>query len=862
MDTFADDLTRILDAFRSERERLKTEYETHGEGRAYLAGHTAALDRALVALARAAGLPEQDLTLVAVGGYGRGELFPYSDIDLLILTSHPVELASTEHDAIARFTTALWEFGLSVGASVRSREEFAQAGAADVSVATTYLEHRVLCGDAVLFEEALQDFYAALDARAFFRDKMLELARRHQRHDDTPYALEPNLKESPGGLRDIQVFLWCAKAAGLAESLEAMAEGRLITEREMHALARSLEFLTDLRINLHLLAGRHEDRLIFDLQEALASRMGYKATPLQRASEALMKRYYLNAKTVTQLSTVQLQAIADRLLGDNEAATPVRLEAAFVARGDEMDLVSDDVYRKDPNALLRTFLVYGRHRELSRLSTRLLRALWHASFTIDEAFRAAPANRAVFMEIMKMPRGTYHALKLMNTWGLLSRFLPGWSHTVGQMQHDLYHIFTVDQHTLRTVRNVRRFARSEYAHEYPFCSKIMAELPDNWRVVLGALFHDVGKGLGGRHEVLGAEKADEACRQFALSESDREFVVFLVREHLTMSQVAQKQDISDPAVVERFLSVVKTKERLDALYLLTVADIRATSPKVWTQWKGQLLESLYRATLARLSGGAVSAGHVLERRREAAEALLEGRVDAKARDALWKQLDLVYFMRHTPEEIANHTERIALRMNDPTPLVHAEVASELGGIRLFFYLPDRAGLFLRCAAYLGKCGLSVIDSRISTTRHGYALDTFLVADAHGRLAQGGEAALRKFERDLAAALVDTAPLEPPKKIRLSRRSRHFPIRPVVSVMPDESGKASILTVVCTDRLGLLNAICEVLFRYGVNLQTAKIATLGERVEDVFLIDGAALASDEKVLALEAELVEAVSAPKG
>ena len=231
MDTFADDLTRILDAFRSERERLKTEYETHGEGRAYLAGHTAALDRALVALARAAGLPEQDLTLVAVGGYGRGELFPYSDIDLLILTAHPVELASPEHDAIARFTTALWEFGLSVGASVRSREEFARAGAADVSVATTYLEHRVLCGDAALFEEALQDFYAALDARAFFRDKMLELARRHQRHEDTPYALEPNLKESPGGLRDIQVFLWCAKAAGLAESLEAMAEGRLITER-------------------------------------------------------------------------------------------------------------------------------------------------------------------------------------------------------------------------------------------------------------------------------------------------------------------------------------------------------------------------------------------------------------------------------------------------------------------------------------------------------------------------------------------------------------------------------------------------------------------------------------------------------
>ncbi len=848
-------------AFQESRQTLAREWHERRDPDAYLHGHAEALDRAVAALARAAALPEKGLTLAAVGGYGRRELFPASDIDLLVLLKDGAEKESGLSEKLSAFLNFLWELGLQVGAAVRTRTECLSEAAKDVSVATTYLESRCLYGEAELWQSTRDDFYAAFDAKAFFRDKMLELARRHQRFEETPYALEPNLKESPGGLRDLQVFLWCAKAAGMAGSVDEMHQAQLITEREMHTIKDCKRFLFSVRIELHLLTNRHEDRLIFDVQEALAERLGYKATGVMRASEALMKRYYLFAKSVTQMSIIQLQAIADRLDGGAERATPVRLDPAFIARGDEMDISADDVLLRDPNAILRAFLVFATHPELTRLSTRLLRAVWQASFSIGPAYRSDPANKATFLEILKLPKGAYHALKQMNTWSVLGRFLPSFRHIVGQMQHDLYHIFTVDQHTMRVVRNIRRFARSEYAHEYPFCSQVMSEIPDNWRLVVAGLFHDIGKGLGGRHEVVGTEKAASFCRRFGLSAADTSFITFLVRNHLEMSRTAQKEDISDPKVVAAFADLVKTKERLDGLYLLTVADIRATSPKVWTQWKAQLLETLYRATLDRLQGegGAESVTYALEKRRQRAIALIGARVSEAARKKLWHELDLVYFMRHTSSEIAWHTVTIAGRESDPNPIVAVRRSQQYGGLLILIYLQDRKDLFLRAVGYFGKSGLSVVDARIHTTRHGWALDTFLVTDEYGRF--DSPESLKRLEQELAAALVAQTPIPALPKARLSRRSRHFPTRPSVLITPDEPGRNWILNIVSTDRLGLLFAISKTLAKYGVNLQTAKIATLGERAEDVFLIDGPALQHDEELLALEAELLEAVAPPK-
>ena len=854
-------LTQICAQFQDERQRLANLWETNHDPQAYLRAHTAVLDQAIRSMVTLHDLPTKDIAIIAVGGYGRAELFPFSDIDLLVLTTDACSENTEVQDKICAFVTELWELRLTVGASVRSVSSFLSEAANDVSIATTYLESRCLWGNTAHYTQSRQRFMETLDARRFFRDKMLELARRHQKFEDTPYSLEPNLKESPGGLRDLQVFLWCAQAAGVAESVTDMKTAGLITEREMHTLMACARHLETLRISLHLITKRAENRLLFDVQEELAKSLGYTETQQLRPSEALMKRYYLNAKAVVQMSVIQLQAIADRLFGSYDNVTPVSLDRAFVARGDEMDIVNDEVFETDPNAILRLFYVYHSHPELTRLSTRLLRALWHASPNIDEAYRHNPIHQQTFLDILRMPKGTYHSLKLMNMWDVLGRFLPPFRQIVGQMQHDLYHIFTVDQHTLRVVRNIRRFARSEFAHEYPFCAQIMSELPDNWRLTLAGLYHDIGKGLGGQHSDIGAEKVTHFCQTFGLTQATTEFVAFLVREHLTMSQTAQKKDISDPDVVRSFLEVVKTKERLDALYLLTVADIRATSPKVWTPWKAQLLEALYRATLAMMTGedSAVSTEHTLIERKTKALDFLGTQVSDADREAFWQELNVVYFMRHTPEEIAWHTQTLAQHIRTPDPIVEVKRSDRMGGILILLYLPDRKDLFLRAVAALGKSGLSVIDARVHTTHHGWALDTFLVTDRYER--DDPEILDAKIRKDLLTLLTSDKPLPVAPKGKLSRRSKHFPTRTMISTVPDESGRAWILNVICTDRPGLLYSISEVLARYGINLQTARIATLGERAEDVFLIDSPTLSDDETLLKLEADLVEAVSPPK-
>lgn len=854
-------LEQICSQFQEERQRLAEAWQTKHDAQAYLRAHTAVLDQAIRSMITLNNLPSDNLAIVAVGGYGRAELFPFSDIDLLVLTTDEASTNEALQEKISTFVTQLWELRLTVGTSVRSVTSFLTEATNDVSIATTYLESRCLWGNAQLYVSSRDRFIETLDARRFFRDKMLELARRHQKFEDTPYSLEPNIKESPGGLRDLQVFLWCAQAAGVAQSVTDMKTAGLITEREMHTLMACARHLETLRISLHLITRRAENRLLFDVQEELAQSLGYTATQQLRPSEALMKRYYLNAKTVVQMSVIQLQALADRLFGSYDNVKPVALERAFVARGDEMDIVNDEVFEEDPNAILRLFYVYHSHPELTRLSTRLLRALWHASPNIDEDYRHNPIHQQTFLDILRMPKGTYHSLKLMNMWDVLGRFLPPFRQIVGQMQHDLYHIFTVDQHTLRVVRNIRRFARSEFAHEYPFCAQIMSELPDNWRLTLAGLYHDIGKGLGGQHADIGAEKVTRFCETFGLSQATTDFVAFLVREHLTMSQTAQKKDISDPDVVKGFLEVVKTKERMDALYLLTVADIRATSPKVWTPWKAQLLEALYLATLAMMTGedSAVSTEHTLIERKTRALQLLGTQVSEAQREAFWQELNVVYFMRHTPEEIAWHTQTLAQHVRTPDPIVEVKRSERMGGILILLYLPDRKDLFLRAVAALGKSGLSVIDARVHTTHHGWALDTFLVTDRYER--DDPEMLDVKIRKDLLTLLTSDKPLPTAPKGKLSRRSKHFPTRTMVTTVPDESGRAWILNVICTDRPGLLYSISEVLARYGINLQTARIATLGERAEDVFLIDNPTLSDDETLLKLEADLVEAVTPPK-
>ena len=587
--------------------------------------------------------------LLAVGGYGRGELFPYSDIDLLIL------LAETPDDALRdkleQLVQLFWDLGLDIGHSIRTVDECLSESEADITVQTSLLEARLITGNRKLFGELRERHAQAMDARAFFQDKVLELRQRHVKYENTPYSLEPNCKESPGGLRDLQVILWVAKAAGLGNSWRELADSQMITRTEARQLAEKERAFKDIRIRLHLQAKRREDRLVFDLQGPIAETFGFQASGDRRASEVLMQRYYWAAKAVTQLNSILLQNIEAHLSPQPTVSRPIN--ERFNEVNGLIDIAHDRVFEEAPSAMLEIFLLMERHGELKGMTARAQRALWHARFHIDAKFRRDPVNRALFLQILQAPKGITRALRAMNQLSILGRYLPNFRRIIGQMQHDLFHVYTVDQHILMVLRNVRRFAIPEHSHEYPFCSQLMANFPQPWLIYIAALFHDIAKGRGGDHSVLGKADARRFCRDHGLSKEDTELVVFLVEQHLLMSQVAQKQDLSDPDVVSAFVKTVKDERHLTALYLLTVADIRGTSPKVWNAWKGKLLEDLYRMSLRVLGGEAPSSDRELQNRQQ--EALATLRLFGLPRDVherLWKTLDVGYFLRHDASEIA------------------------------------------------------------------------------------------------------------------------------------------------------------------------------------------------------------------
>ena len=792
------------------------------------------------------------VSLIAVGGYGRGELFPYSDIDLLILLPKPPDQAMKEK--LELLVQLLWDLGLEIGHSIRTVEECLSESAADITVQTSLLEARLISGSKTLFGTLQQRCAQAMDARAFFQDKILELRQRHVKYENTPYSLEPNCKESPGGLRDLQVILWVAKAAGLGDSWRKLAERDMITATEARVLAAKERAFKDIRIRLHLHAGRREDRLIFDVQSAIADTFGFVTTDTRRASEVLMQRYYWAAKAVTQLNTILLQNIEAHLFP--QASVSRAVSPHFNEVNGMIDIAHERVFAESPSAMLEIFLLLEQHGELKGMTACTLRALWHERFRIDAKFRRDPRNRVLFMQIIQAPKGITHTLRLMNQLSILGRYLPNFRRIIGQMQHDLFHVYTVDQHILMVVRNVRRFAIPEHAHEYPFCSQLMANFSKPWLIYIAALFHDIAKGRGGDHSQLGKQDARAFCRAHGLSKEDSQLVVFLVEQHLLMSQVAQKQDLSDPDVVRAFVDTVKTERRLTALYLLTVADIRGTSPKVWNAWKGKLLEDLYRMSLRVLGGEAPSADRELRnRQREAIASLRLYGLAEDAHEALWRTLDVGYFLRHDASEIAWQTRVLCEHTGSDKPIVRCRLGPIGEGLQVVVYLRDRPDLFARICSYFDRRNFSILDAKVQTTRDGYALDTFLVSEP--TFADNYRELITLIEHDLSQWVQSELALPPPGKARLSRLSRTFPITPAVDLRPDERGQYHLLSISASDRTGLLYSIASVLARYKVNLHTAKITTLGERVEDVFLVDGPMLSNARSQIALESDLLDAL-----
>jgi [protein-PII] uridylyltransferase len=844
---------KLRDRLRLERDQLIARFNAGGSVDGLLHGLSHSVDRLLREVAEASGITQR-ASLLAVGGYGRGELFPHSDVDVLILLKQPAD--EIDRITIENLVGLLWDLGLALGHSVRTLDDCREEAARDVTVLTSMLEARLVAGSRRQFESFARAIVGVVDREAYFQAKLLEQQQRHVKYNETPYSLEPNVKESPGGLRDLHVVLWIARAAGYGTTWAELARRGLITGAEAHIIRLSERRVKEIRAHLHLAAGRREDRLVFDVQSAIADLGGFKPTAAKRASELLMQHYYRSAKVITQMNAAVLLTIEQRMF-QQQTGHGVALDDTFIARGELLDIDDEDALARDPNGILRAFLLRAQHPELKGMSARLMRALWHARVRINAAYRRDPRNRATFIALLKEPRGVLHEVRRMNQLSVLGRYLPVFRRIVGQMQHDLFHAYTVDQHIIQVLRNLRRFCLAEYAHEYPLCSQLIADFDKPWLLYIAALFHDIAKGRGGDHSDLGAAEARRFCRDHGLDRDDTELVEFLVRQHLALSLVAQKQDLADEAVVRRFADVVKTERRLIALYLLTVADIRGTSPKVWNAWKGKLLEDLFRSTRRLLGGGTVSPSAVLEgRKQEALHILRLYGLPDDARTELWDQLDVVYFLRHSAQDIAWHTRSLYARVSPVNPVVRARLARIGEGAEVMIYVADQKDLFARVCGYFDNRNLSILDARIHTTRHGFALDTFLVTD-HGRNPHYREL-LSQVEHELADWITGKHELPLPTKGRMSRRSRHFPVVPSVHLQPDERGPNYLLSVTATDRLGLLYSIARVLTQHELAVHTAKIMTLGERAEDVFLISGAELTDAKTQLQIEGDLLEAIS----
>jgi [protein-PII] uridylyltransferase len=829
--------------------------------------------------------------LIAVGGFGRGELFPYSDVDVLLLLpdGSDVETDAVLKAKVETFISNCWDCGLQIGSSVRTAVHCVEEAAKDVTVQTSLLEMRLITGSKSCYARLQKQLDEQLDPKAFFVAKTLEMRQRHNKFENTPYALEPNCKESPGGLRDLQMVLWVARAAGLGKSWDELAHNGLVTAFEVRQIKANEALLSLIRARLHIVAKRCEDRLVFDLQTSVAESFGYSsqsdhggetapapdavqaALPLDRAvlprggrsakrmptrpSEALMRRYYWTAKAVTQLNQILLLNIEEQLSPSNYPPRP--LNERFFDKAGMLEVASDDLYLREPHAILETFLLFETHVGIKGLSARTLRALYNARGVMNARFRSDPVNRRTFLSILQQPEGITHAMRLMNQTSVLGRYLWVFRNIVGQMQHDLFHVYTVDQHILMVLRNVRRFFMAEHSHEYPMCSQLAAGWDKPWILYIAALFHDIAKGRGGDHSDLGRKEVRIFCRQHGIAACDAELAEFLVGEHLSMSRTAQKEDLSNPEVIAAFARRVGNERNLTALYLLTVADIRGTSPKVWNAWKGKLLEDLYRYTLRVLGGRAPDAAAEVEgRKREALTLLALHAEPFQAYKALWDTLDVSYFMRHEAADIAWHARHLSRHIGKAVVTVRVRHSSTGEGMQVLVYTPDAPDLFVRICGFFDKAGFSILDAKVHTTNNGFALDTFQVTSEP--LEEHYRELATMVEVNLGRILEDKGPLPPPSKGRVSRRVRSFPVTPRVDLRPDEKAQRWLLSVSASDRVGLLYLIARVLANHHINVKLAKVTTLGERVEDTFLIDGPELQHNKAQIAIETELLQALS----
>ena len=801
-----------------------------------------------------------DIALLAVGGYGRGELHPASDVDVQILLKDD---GDHHNEALGKFITFLWDIGLEIGHSVRTLNECVAEATSDITVATNLQEGRLLIGPEELFNT--QRELCAPDkiwsSKDFFQAKLDEQVTRHEKYHDTAYNLEPNIKESPGGLRDIQVIGWVAKRHFNVDTLKDLIKDEFLTEQEYKSLHEGQAFLWKVRFGLHVITGRREDRLLFDHQRELARRFGYRDDRHHLAVEYFMKQYYRTVMELSRLNEMLLQLFKEEILLADDSSEPLEINNRFQSRKGFIEVVHESVFRRYPFALLEVFLLLEQRPQLKGVRANTIRLIRDHRYLINQQFRDDLRCKSLFMEIMRQTEGVTHELRRMNLYGILAAYLPVFENIVGQMQHDLYHVYTVDEHTLTLIRNLRRYTVPEHYHEFPLCSNIMNSIPKQEIVLLAGLFHDIAKGRGGDHAILGAEDAMVFCKHHGLSTFDSNLVAWLVRSHLIMSSTAQRKDITDPDVVLEFAQLMGDKMHLDYLFLLTVSDIRATSSSVWNSWKGALLRELYSATEAAFRRGlenpVVQSERIIDYQRQAREILIEKNIDEKNIDILWDNFGDEYFIRYSPTEIIWHTENILHTKNLKPPLILLRKRPKGGGTEIFIHTKDNSNLFTIISSLIEQMNLTVMDARVFTSKDHYTLDTFLVLEADGSQLTD-TSRINELKEKLVHYITQPKTATPGITSHIPRAAKHFKFPTRVNFENNEIQNQTIMKVVAYDRPGLLSQIGAAMHACDVTLHKAKIATFGEKAEDIFFItdeDGKIISDSEKLQCLEQTITE-------
>ena len=818
------------------------------------------VDRVLVALWRELA-PElaNEVELIAVGGYGRGELHPGSDIDLMLLL--PKKLSKSGEAALSTFVTALWDVGLEVGHSVRNVKQCAKEAALDITVATTLMESRVIEGTGELFEKMARAIAPSKiwPSDKFFEAKLDEQRARHARYDDTAYNLEPNVKGSPGGLRDIQMIGWVAKRHFGATTFDELVEHDFLSPGQLRILQDGQAFLWRVRYGLHILTGRQEDRLLFDHQTRLAEMLGYEDATYTLGVEQLMQRYYRTVMDLSRLNEMLLQLFEEAILLDPNA-TPVAIDENFQVKNGYLQTTNVDVFRHSPSALLEVFLLLQRH-DLKGVSAYTVGLIKRHLYLIDEEFRQNPRNHHLFLSILRAPEGVTHGLRRMNRYGVLGLYIPAFGRIVGRMQYDLFHAYTVDEHTLFVVSNLRRFALARFDHEYPHCSPLMQSFAKPEIAYLAGLFHDIAKGRGGDHSELGASDAESFCLEHGMSKYDARTVSWLVKNHLVLSMTAQKKDVSDPDVVHEFAALVGDKAHLDYLYVLTVADVRGTNPKLWNSWKATLFRDLYELTVRALRSGLENPidREVLieETQNSARELLSEAGITGEEFDNIWSFLSEDYFLRYRAEEIAWHAE-VLIDSDLSLDLGLVEVRKQVhgDGIEVMVYTPNIKHTFAHVTAALDQLGLTIADARVVPLKNDYSLDTYIVMELDARI-ETDDSRISKVRRSLNRAIttVDNNQLRVTRSV--SRQAKVFSTKPAVMFSEDKNNQRTIMELVAADRPGLLSTVGQVFIELDIAIHNAKIVTIGERAEDVFYITDVSEAplTESRCTALRERLIE-------